>query len=172
MTKILLTRHGHVEGIEPERFRGRAELALTERGKTEAKALARRIAVHWRPATVYTSPLQRCVVTGGIVADACGIAASAFDGLMHLDYGAWQMRTYEEIRAEAPEAFDRWHASPHLMRFPLGESLQDLWRAPPTCCGWCFERHADETVVLVAMTASIAPCCCNCSTSRCRPIGV
>ena len=29
MTKIILVRHGHVEGISPERFRGRAELALT-----------------------------------------------------------------------------------------------------------------------------------------------
>jgi broad specificity phosphatase PhoE len=29
MTKILLIRHGHVEGIKPERFRGREPLALT-----------------------------------------------------------------------------------------------------------------------------------------------
>jgi hypothetical protein len=28
MTKIVLTRHGHVEGIKPERFRGREPLAL------------------------------------------------------------------------------------------------------------------------------------------------
>jgi Fe-S-cluster containining protein len=27
MTIILLVRHGHVEGIKPERFRGRADLA-------------------------------------------------------------------------------------------------------------------------------------------------
>jgi len=40
MTKILLTRHGHVEGITPERFRGRQQLALTERGRAEARALA------------------------------------------------------------------------------------------------------------------------------------
>jgi broad specificity phosphatase PhoE len=149
VTKILLTRHGHVDGIEPERFRGRAELALTERGKTEAQALARRIAARWKPVTVYTSPLQRCVVTGGIVADACGIAASAFDGLMDLDYGAWQMRTYDEIKAEAPETFNRWHAAPHLVRFPQGESLQDLVARTADMLRLVLERHADETVVLV-----------------------
>ena len=55
MTKILLTRHGHVEGILPERFRGRAELALTRKGVAEAEALAARIARAWRPAVVYTS---------------------------------------------------------------------------------------------------------------------
>ena len=149
MTKILLTRHGHVDGIEPERFRGRAELALTERGKAQAQALARRIAARWKPVTIYTSPLQRCVVTGGIVSEACGVAASAFDGLMDLDYGAWQMRTYDEIKAEAPQAFNRWHASPHLMRFPMGESLQDLVARTADMLRLVLERHADETVVLV-----------------------
>ena len=64
MTKILLTRHGHVDGIQPERFRGRAELALTQRGVGEAEALAARIARGWKPAIVYASALQRCVVTG------------------------------------------------------------------------------------------------------------
>ena len=75
MTKILLTRHGHVEGIVPERFRGRAELALTKKGVAEAEALAARIARAWKPAVVYTSALQRCVVTGTIIANLCGAKA-------------------------------------------------------------------------------------------------
>jgi broad specificity phosphatase PhoE len=37
MTKILLTRHGHVEGITPERFRGRQPLALTEQAAARRK---------------------------------------------------------------------------------------------------------------------------------------
>ncbi|MEA2845485.1 MAG: phosphoserine phosphatase, partial [Rhodospirillaceae bacterium] len=57
MTKILLTRHGHVDGIFPERFRGRAELALTKKGVAQAEALAARIARAWKPVVVYTSAL-------------------------------------------------------------------------------------------------------------------
>ena len=63
MTVILLVRHGHVEGIKPERFRGRADLALTETGRRQAELLARRIASHWAPSAVLTSPLQRCAKT-------------------------------------------------------------------------------------------------------------
>ena len=63
MTKILLTRHGHVEGITPERFRGRQPLALTAQGCAEAEALGRRIASAWKPARIYTSPMERCVKT-------------------------------------------------------------------------------------------------------------
>jgi probable phosphoglycerate mutase len=149
VTKILLTRHGHVEGIEPERFRGRAELALTERGLAEAQALARRIATGWKPVEVYTSALQRCVVTGASIARACGIGAAPLPGLIDIDYGQWQMRTHDEVKAEAPEAYRQWKTMPQSMRFPGGESLQDLVARTADVLRLVLERHAGETVVLV-----------------------
>ena len=112
MTKLLLTRHGHVEGIFPERFRGRAELALTKKGVAQAEALAARIARAWKPAVVYTSALQRCVVTGASIARACGIGAAPLPGLMDIDYGQWQMRTHDEVKAEAPETYRQWKTAP------------------------------------------------------------
>ena len=96
------------------------------RGLAQADALARRIAQRWKPVAVYTSPLQRCVVTGAKVAAACGISASVHEGLGDIDYGAWQMRTHEEVSAETPEAYRLWREAPHLVRFPGGESLQDV----------------------------------------------
>jgi probable phosphoglycerate mutase len=63
MARIVLVRHGHVEGITPERFRGRADLALTERGRREAQAVTRRIAAGWTPSAIYTSPARRCMAT-------------------------------------------------------------------------------------------------------------
>jgi len=44
MTKILLVRHGHVEGIKPKRLRGRQPLPLTARGRAEAQTVAKRVA--------------------------------------------------------------------------------------------------------------------------------
>src|SRR5215470_1338017 len=118
MTKILLTRHGHVEGIRPKRFRGRAELALTAEGVQQAEALAQRIAREWKPVAVDTSALQRCVRTGARIAEACGVGAVALDGLMDIDYGDWQMRTDDEVAAAYPILYRRWHAAPQLARFP------------------------------------------------------
>jgi broad specificity phosphatase PhoE len=120
MTKILLTRHGHVDGIRPARLRGRAELALTERGLAEADALARRIAANWKPVAVFTSPLQRCVLTGAKIAAACGIKGEVREGLGDIDYGAWQMRTHDEVSAESPDAYRQWRSAPQLTRFPKG----------------------------------------------------
>ena len=149
MIKILLVRHGHVEGIRPERFRGRAELALTPQGMAEAQALAERIARDWKPVAVYTSPLERCVTTGGLIAKACGIGAEPIDGLMDIDYGGWQMRSHAEVEAAAPQVYRRWKTAPHLVRFPGGESLQDLAARTGDVLRLVLERHAADTVILV-----------------------
>jgi phosphoserine phosphatase len=151
MTKILLTRHGHVEGIEPRRFRGRTELALTERGRAEAKAVAARIAEAWKPVKVYTSPMGRCVATGREIALACGVGSEVMATLNDLDYGQWRWLSDDEARAAWPDLLAAWHASPHLVRFPGGESLQDLVARAAEALRLVRERHkaAGETVVLV-----------------------
>jgi probable phosphoglycerate mutase len=98
MTRLLLTRHGHVAGIKPKHFRGRAELPLTELGHRQAKLLAARIARQWKPVAIYTSAMQRCRDTAAI-ADACGRRRKAADFRL-IDYGAWQMyRGRNESRA-------------------------------------------------------------------------
>jgi probable phosphoglycerate mutase len=149
MTKIILVRHGHVEGIDPPRFRGRVELPLTELGMRQAKLTARRIERSWKPVAVYTSPMQRCVSTGQAIAQATGAPLRVLDDLNDLDYGAWQWRTYAEIKAQAPELFARWFAAPHLVRFPDGDSLQDLVSRAADALRCVLGRHPDDVIVMV-----------------------
>jgi phosphoserine phosphatase len=149
MTKILLTRHGHVEGIKPERFRGREPLALTERGRAEAQAVAERIADAWQPDKIYTSPMGRCVETGAAIAEACHIAAEVCDDLNDIDYGAWQFKTYDEAKASDAALFAAWFATPQLVRFPGGEALQDLAARVGNALRLVLARHPDEAIVLV-----------------------
>jgi phosphoserine phosphatase len=150
MTKILLTRHGHVEGIHPERFRGREPLDLTARGRAEAAVVARRIADStWRPSKIYTSPMGRCVETGAAIAQACGIAAEVCDDLNDIDYGAWQFKTFEDAKKDDPALFHAWFAAPHLVRFPNGESLQDLAARSANALRFVSARHPHDTIVLV-----------------------
>jgi phosphoserine phosphatase len=149
MAKILLVRHGHVEGIEPERFRGRADIQLTAKGRAQAEHVARRIARAWRPQAIYTSPLKRCVATGAAIAQACSIEAGTLDSLNDLDYGTWQFRTFEEIQRDDPERFAAWLATPNLVRFPKGESLQDLAARTADTLRYILTQHPNDTVVLV-----------------------
>lgn len=149
MTKIVLTRHGHVEGIKPERFRGREPLPLTKRGQAEAAAVAQRIAGAFRPSHIYTSPMGRCIETGTAIAKATAAGAKTCDDLNDMDYGAWQFKSFAEAKAQDLALFDAWFATPHLIRFPNGESLQDLVARTANALRMVLARHPDETVVLV-----------------------
>ncbi len=154
MTKILLVRHGHVEGIVPERFRGRRDVPLSEQGLQQARAVAQYIAADWHPARIYTSPLQRCIRTGQEIASACGPSAESLDELNDLDYGAWEWQTHEDVKARWPEQFELWHQAPHRMRFPQGESLQDLGARVADALRSILQGPANETVVLVGHYSS------------------
>lgn len=147
--KLILTRHGHVDGIDPERFRGRTDLPLTELGRGQVKAVAARIAALWTPAAIYTSPMSRCVATGDAIAQACGVERRILDDLNDLDYGLWQWETYEAVSRAWPEQFAAWKSTPHLIRFPDGDSLQDLVARTANAVRFVLSRHAAETVVLV-----------------------
>jgi broad specificity phosphatase PhoE len=149
MIKIILCRHGHVEGIKPERFRGRADLPLTAQGKKEAQALARRIASTWKPAAIYTSPMRRCVETGGVVATACEIATRPLDDLNDINYGDWQFKTYVEMQKSDPGRFAAWFSHPQYVRFPGGEALQDVAARSANLVRFVLNHHADSIVVLV-----------------------
>lgn len=149
MTTIILTRHGHVEGINPVRFRGRYNVLLSEQGNKEARAVAARIAAEWKPAAIYTSPMQRCVDTGKAIAAACQINTSILETLIDLDYGTWQWRTYEDIKKEFPDLFETWFTAPQQVRFPEGDSLQDLFARTADAIRVVHARHPNETVVLV-----------------------
>jgi len=150
MTRIIVVRHGHVEGIRPERFRGRTDLPLTAQGVAEAEATAERVAKDWKAAAIFTSPLKRCVDTGAAIARACGFAASPLPSLIDVDYGRWNWKSYDDARVEDAELFERWFSSPQLVRFPSGESLQDLVARAADALRFVRERHPSETVVLVA----------------------
>jgi phosphoserine phosphatase len=153
LTKIILVRHGHVEGIHPPRFRGREDLPLTERGKAEALAVARRISERWRPACVYTSPLSRCVLTGAAIASACKVQSQSIEELNDIDYGSWKMKTFAEMQATQGELYASWFATPHLVRFPGGDSLQELASRAADALRIALERHPNQTVVMVAHDA-------------------
>lgn len=149
MVRILLTRHGHVEGISPPRFRGRLDLPLTELGRAQAARLAERIAGAWSPALIYSSPLQRCLDTARAVAELTGASIEPVDALQDLDYGAWQGEPHEVARAQNPKLFDLWFAAPQLVRFPKGETLQELVARSADALRLVLGRSSHETVVMV-----------------------
>jgi phosphoserine phosphatase len=149
MTRIILVRHGHVDWLAPERFRGRAELPLSSLGRRQAQAVAGCIAASWKPEAVYTSPLGRCRETGAAIAAPFGIGLQPIDGLADIDYGEWQGLTREEAEQRWPEETELWFRSPHLALIPGGETLATVLSRATEALRDIMRRHGDGTVVLV-----------------------
>jgi phosphoserine phosphatase len=149
MTRILLVRHGHVDWHDPERFRGRAELALTDRGRRQARATALCLATTSEPHAIYTSPLRRCRDTAAALAAPFRLVAEPVEGLADIDYGAWQGLTRDEAAARWPEAVDLWFRRPHLATIPGGETLAVLLSRTSAALYDILRRHPTDAVVIV-----------------------
>ena len=69
---------------------------------------------------------------------------------MDIDYGAWQMRTHDEVKARGtrglPAVARRRRSS---CAFPTGESLQDVVARTRDVLRLVLVRHPSETVVMV-----------------------
>jgi alpha-ribazole phosphatase len=95
---------------------GRPDRALAE----DASAAAARIRPQLPPqAPVFTSPLQRCRQ----LADALHPTPRHDPRLQEMNFGAWEMRPWNQIQREA---LDGWAADPLGYAPPEGESVGQL----------------------------------------------
>ncbi len=152
MTRVILVRHGETEWNRVERFRGRADVALNERGIAQAQATAARIASGWRAAAVHSSPLSRARWTAEAIAKRLSCAVQIHTGLTDINYGEWQGLTPDEVRGRWPAQLSAWYQTPERARIPGGESLDQLRARCAAAMQEIAARHPDETVVTVGHT--------------------
>ena len=149
MTRIILVRHGHVDWLMPERFRGRAELPLSSLGRRQAQAAAGYIAATWKPDAVYTSPLGRCRETGAAIAAPFRLEPQPIDGLCDIDYGKWQGLTRDQAKKCWPDESELWFRAPHIAALPGGETLAAVLSRVTAALRDILQHHPDQTVVMV-----------------------
>jgi probable phosphoglycerate mutase len=116
---LVVVRHGATEWSTSGRHTSRTDLALLDEGRLEAVELGRRLA-GLSFARVLTSPLLRARETCEIA--GFGARAEVCEDLREWDYGAYEGRTTEEIRAERP-GWSLWRDG-----VPGGETAQDVAR--------------------------------------------
>lgn len=123
MTTVLLVRHGLTALTGPVLAGRTPGLALDERGRAQAAAVAQRLA----PvplAAVVSSPLQRCVETAGaIAAGRDGLAPQLDDRLVEVGYGDWTGRPLRELMKEPLWKVVQAHPSAVVFPGDGGEAL-------------------------------------------------
>jgi len=148
-TRIVLVRHGHVEGIDPPRFRGQTDLPLTDRGMRQAEKTRDLVAWLPHPIAAYASPLSRCMTTAEIIVQPLSLTVTPMPSFLDINYGDWQGRSYQEVQQEDPEGFARWFDTPQLAIIPGGETLLQLAGRVAATMRGIVAKHSGETLLLV-----------------------
>jgi len=142
MSRLVLVRHAEPAPDVRGRCYGTLNVALSDRGREQAAALA--MALRDEPIDlVVSSPRVRALQT----AAALGQPVEIDERLCELDFGDFEGRTYEELEREEPELFRRWMSSPTTVRFPNGESYADL-RARATAALAAVRDRVEHAVVV------------------------
>ena len=145
-SRLVLVRHAEPEEDARGRCYGSLDVGLSPAGRAHAERLAAELAA-LAPDAVYASPRRRAVDTARPIAAALGLAPVVDDRLRELDFGALEGRTYDEIARSEPELYRAWMETPTAVRFPGGESYDDLRVRAVAACDAIRSRHACALVV-------------------------
>jgi len=122
---IYLARHGETDdNAPPARVMGWIDTPLNERGREQARALAREAAGRGI-AALYSSHLARARQTAEIVGEAIGLEPVIDERLAESRRGSWEGRLVDDIKREEPEAWAASHEDAPGFVFPGGEALAE-----------------------------------------------
>lgn len=141
MKRVLLVRHGlphEGHAVHP------GDPPLHSDGRRHAQRLARRLAREGIDRIV-SSPQRRALDTAKPLARLLGLSPVVHDGLAEVDHGTPRYRSVETLRAEGPERFAEFVASP--ARF-FGKD-PDCWRQGVLEAFAAVLADADATCIAV-----------------------
>jgi probable phosphomutase (TIGR03848 family) len=147
MTVFHLLRHGE-HNVQGKICAGRMPgVVLSERGRAEAEAAARRLA-GLDIAAIYASPLERTRETAEIVGRRLALPVTTLDDLAELDFGEWTGKTFDEVRKDP--RWPAWASHRSLSCIPGGETMREVQRRVVEAIMEMREQHPSEAVVVVS----------------------
>ncbi|WP_410607892.1 bifunctional RNase H/acid phosphatase [Amycolatopsis sp. lyj-109] len=161
-TRLLLLRHGQTEMSALRRYSGRGDVPLTELGRTQAAAAAKRLAamdglvdgVDGGVVPIIASPLTRTKQTAQAVADALGGRVETHPGLIETDFGEWEGLTFAEAADRDPDLHRSWLGDSSVPP-PGGESFDVVHRRVRKARDELIAEHGGRTLVLVSHVTPI-----------------
>lgn len=120
MTTLFLARHGQTVWHAENRYCGRTDVALTDRGNEQARQLAGWAAGAELDA-VWSSDLSRARITAQPSADAVGVEVRVDPRLRELDFGDAEGLTIAEMDQQFPDALAAFRSDPATHHLPRGE---------------------------------------------------
>lgn len=148
VTALFLIRHSEPAAWARQLCHGTLDVPLSDDGAIQARRIGGRLR-DVRLDAVYSSPLSRALATASAVAGSHGLPPVIREDLAEIDFGAFEGRTFDEIAASHPDLYSQWMREPARMRFPGGESFDDLRERATSEVGRIRREHEGGSVAVV-----------------------
>ncbi|OHV43452.1 histidine phosphatase family protein [Pseudofrankia sp. BMG5.36] len=160
MTDLFLVRHGETEWHSENRYAGVSDVALTDRGRAQARQLAA-WAQTARLSAIWASTLSRARLTAQVCADQAGAELRLDARLRELDFGDGEGLTAAEMTEQFPEALDAFRADPVAQHLPGGEDPAHAALRFTQCLTDIAADHPTGRILIVAHTTAIRLALCQ-----------
>jgi probable phosphomutase (TIGR03848 family) len=147
VTVLLLIRHA-VTDVTGKRLSGRAPgIHLSPEGRRQAESLAERLSAV-PIAALYSSPLERCAETAGVIGERRGLTVQLLPQLEEVAYGQWTGRPLAQLTRTS--LWTKIQQSPSSVRFPEGETLGEVQGRAVDALEGIAARHRRGVVAAVS----------------------
>ena len=160
MSKLLLVRHGDTELNSAERFWGQTDVELSAAGIMQAEQLSDRLAIQ-NIDSIYVSDLKRALVTAEIIASKHHLDIIICSELRETNFGYVEGLTFEEINQHYPELTKAWADWSLSLKFPGGESVEELNNRVTEFLPRLEKHSPEETILIVAHSAPLRLLICH-----------
>lgn len=145
--KLFITRHGETDWNVKKRVCGWSESELTEQGRSQAQALAKRLAADKEKNAIkyiYVSPLKRARDTAAYIEQALNLTASPDERIKEVFFG-----DFEGVHWVSTPEFREMLNNP-FAQFPGGESIVQASHRAYSLIDHVRKTHSkDENVLFV-----------------------
>ena len=154
-----MVRHGETEGNLDDKAQGHFDAQLTERGRLQAQAVAKRLA-NVEFDAVYSSDLQRAMDTAKtITANNPELEIQPRSQLREYHFGVYEDFLWDDIGNAVPEVYQRWKNldTRPAIEFPGGESMANAWQRVGDFVYEMLNQHrqGNEKILIVGHGGSL-----------------
>ncbi len=160
MTRLLLARHGQTDWNLQGRYQGHEDPPLNSIGRAQAEELASQV-IDRSVAAVYSSDLNRALVTARIIADRLGVETRIDRRLREIGLGDWEGMYIDDIVEQYPLEWDMRKKDPLNARPPGGETLAELAERMVSFADEVSSLFPDKSLVVISHGLAIASLYCR-----------
>lgn len=149
MTNVYIIRHCETKANAEKKLQGHIDIDINELGAKQLQALSERFKSIDLNA-VFTSPLLRAKRTAEAVAKDKNIPIKPLEGLIELNCGVYEGRTYAEIGEKFPDFFDIWFNRPWDFAPENGEKMTDAYERIWQTVTDIVKSHKGQNIAIVS----------------------